>query len=123
MLFKPESVRIEPDCELTRWTIFKTPKNTFRSGHTYHLAGNVGGYGRVSSPIESFSREVSTTKVKHTFTTRSGRVYKVYGEQDGLSKDTCYVLGAWLHGNRLSIENIEYLSFDNFVTEWNSTTQ
>lgn len=122
MLFRPDNVTIEPECRLTSWSIFKTPKNTFQPNHTYHLVGNAVGIGKVSSPIKDFSREVSTTEVKHTFTTRSGRLYQVYGEQDGLSKDALYVLGQWLQINRLSIENIEYLSFDNFVTEWDSTT-
>lgn len=122
MLFRPESVTIEPECKITQWVIFKAPKNTFQEGHTYHLVGNVDGFGRVSSPIKEYKREVSTTDVKHVVITRSGRSYELHGEQDGLSKDAIYVLERWLHINRLSIENIKYLSFDKFVTEWGYPT-
>lgn len=122
MLFIPDNVTIEPECKLTRWSIFKTPKNTFQPDPTYHLVGNAVGIGRVSSPIRNFSREVSTTDVKRTFITRSGRLYQVYGEQDGLSKDALYVLGRWLQVNGLNIETIKYLSFDSFINEWDSAT-
>lgn len=122
MLFIPEDVTIEPECKITQWAIFKTPKNTFQEDHTYHLVGNVDGFGRVSSPIKECREEVSTDDVKRIVITRSGRSYELYGERDGLSKDAIYVLERWLHINRLSIENIKYLSFDKFVTEWGSPT-
>lgn len=122
MLFRPESVTIEPECKITQWVIFKAPKNTFQEDYTYHLVGNVDGFGRVSSPIKEYKREVSTTDVKHVVITRSGRSYELCGEQDGLSEDAIFVLERWLHINRLSIETIKYLSFDKFVTEWGSPT-
>lgn len=87
--WKPPSVAEEPSLVLTQWSVREVTEPDGTVGR--HLVGFhiAHSSGRVSSPILDWSAETAT------FTTRSGRRYKIHGAP-GWGTDGEYVWSVWL---------------------------
>ena len=94
-LWKPASVKEEPETYLQEWRVYSVDGNFNGTGATIHLVGFSMGTndGRVSAPVLTFNK-----KTKHVVT-QGGRNYKLHGES-GFNKDAMFVFNRWLTINK-----------------------
>jgi hypothetical protein len=88
-LWKTDSVLEEPSVHLNRWTLKLVDKD---NKTTIHVVGSTFDEGRVSTPVQSLSRENDT----YIAVTRSGRRYVLPVGITGLNNDANYVFSRWL---------------------------
>ena len=95
---------VEPgDVVLEHWRVFKLPDGTA------HFVGfnTVEVEGRVSSSIRDFD---FVTMTGHT---KNGRGYTLAGPS-GYDDDAFYVLESWLLLNNISLDDMEFLTLEEF---------
>ena len=91
-IWKPASVKQEPETRLTQWRVFKV--KGLKEGETIHFVGRAEWEGRVCSPVQTYD---PTTK---RGVTRSGRVYELLGPS-GHNGDAMYVWSRWCNMNNI----------------------
>lgn len=97
MLYVPLNHDLEPQVNLTQWSIRKVVSSEYPDlGETIHFVGRLswGRDGRVSSEIMEFDPLLMRG------VTASGRVYELEGPS-GRSMDADYVWGAWCSMNKV----------------------
>lgn len=98
-IWETQPVEDEPQIILDQWQIFEVDGNRHFTGYSA-----MGREGRVSSRIVTFDEETKRG------ITRSGRVYQLTETGPGFNGDADYVLGAWLHANGFTREDVEYIT-------------
>jgi hypothetical protein len=111
MLFIPKDMNAQPEVVISRWQLYEIAGNFDGEGSTFHIVGEVDGYGRTSSPIKEFIK--NENGVLESVITRSGRKYFIEGEP-GRTLDATWVFDQWLRNNKNpEVKNIteEYFKY------------
>lgn len=89
-IWKASSVDDTPAIDIGPWSIFEL-ESPHWEGKSRHIVGYnmTEREGRVSSAIDSFDKD------KKTITTSSGRLYRLVGDESGVSSDGSYVFNSW----------------------------
>lgn len=85
-IWKPASVKQEPETKLTQWQVHKVKVG---DDETIHFMGYAGYEGRVCSAVQEF--DMTTMRGR----TKSGRIYELIGEP-GTNRDAIYVWNHWV---------------------------